>query len=95
MIISVPEFGEQPSPDRPESIRIQLLMALDSAPLSKIELAAILGHKSISRTLKAHMREMLAEDLIEFVIPDKPKSRLQKYRLTEKGRQQASHRVLL
>jgi len=29
---------------------------------------------------------MLAEDLIEYTIPDKPTSRLQKYRLTEKGR---------
>jgi len=67
-------------------------MALNSAPLTKSELAAVLGHKSISRTLKAHMRDMLSEELIEFVIPDKPKSRLQKYRLTEKGRQQASHR---
>ena len=65
-------------------------MALDSAPLSKSELAAALGHKSISGTLKAHMREMLAEDLIEYVIPDKPNSRLQKYRLTAKGRQRGS-----
>jgi len=67
-------------------------MALNSAPLTKSELAAILGHKSISRTLKAHMREMFVEELIEFVIPDKPKSRLQKYRLTTKGRQQVSCR---
>jgi len=87
-----PKSGPSQARVRPESIRIQLLMALDSAPLKKSELAAILGHKSISRTLKAHMREMLAEDLIEFVIPDKPKSRLQKYRLTEKGRQWVSCR---
>ena len=61
-------------------------MALDSAPLSKSELAVTLGHKSISGTLKTYIREMLEENLIEYVIPDKPSSRLQKYRLTEKGR---------
>jgi len=29
---------------------------------------------------------MLADGLIEYTIPEKPTSRLQKYRLTEKGR---------
>ena len=71
---------------RPESIRIRLLMALNSVPLSKTELGIKLGHKSISGILKTHIREMLAEKLIEYVIPDKPSSRLQKYRLTEKGK---------
>jgi hypothetical protein len=29
----------------------------------------------------------LADGLIEMIIPDKPNSRLQRYRLTQKGRQ--------
>jgi len=34
-----------------------------------------------------YLRPALAEALIEMTIPDKPNSRLQKYRLTDKGRQ--------
>lgn len=87
---SRPELGQNQARVKPESIRIRLLMALDSAPLSKSELAAALGHKSVSGTLNAHIREMLADKLIEYVIPDKPNSRLQKYRLTAKGKEQSS-----
>ena len=81
-----PESGQSQARVKPESIRSHLLMVLSSAPLSKSELAAAIGHKSISGTLNAHIREMLAGKLIEYVIPDKPNSRLQKYRLTEKGK---------
>ena len=81
-----PESGPSQARVRPESIQNQLLMALISAPLSKTGLASVLGHKSISGTLKTHIRKMLEEQLIEYVIPDKPNSRLQKYRLTEKGK---------
>lgn len=40
-----------------------------------------------------YLRPALADGLIEMIIPDKPNSRLQKYRLTDKGRQWlAQHR---
>jgi predicted transcriptional regulator len=48
-------------------------------------LAAALGHKSISSKLNLRIRQMLDSGLIEYTIPDKPNSRLQKYRLTSKG----------
>lgn len=34
-----------------------------------------------------YLKPALADGLIEMTIPDKPNSRLQKYRLTDKGRQ--------
>ena len=58
---------------------------LSQAPLSKAELSASLGHKEISGQLKKIIREQLQNKIIEYAIPDKPQSRLQKYRLTGKG----------
>ena len=78
--------GEPSGPESgPESILHKALASLRSGVLSKSELAAALGHKSISSKLNLRIRQMLDSGLIEYTIPDKPNSRLQKYRLTSKG----------
>ena len=43
-----------------------------------------LSHRPTFR--KNYLRPAIADGLIELTIPDKPNSRLQKYRLSEKGR---------
>jgi len=54
--------------------------------LSKSEIAQALGHTSISGKLKSQIIALRQQKIIEHTIPEKPNSRLQKYRLTDKGR---------
>ena len=55
--------------------------------LSARALADALGMRSKTGALKRTLSEMLSKTLIEYTLPDRPNSRLQKYRLMEKGRQ--------
>ena len=41
---------------------------------------------AVTGALNRSVRELQADELIEYTLPEKPNSRLQKYRLTEKGR---------
>nr|WP_156777980.1 ATP-dependent DNA helicase [Chlorobium ferrooxidans] len=45
-----------------------------------------MGQKVISGQLNKVIRVLVTDQTIEPTIPEKPTSRLQKYRLTEKGR---------
>ncbi|MBU0967588.1 MAG: transcriptional regulator, partial [Proteobacteria bacterium] len=50
-------------------------------------IARNLGKEKPTRYLNDLMRQLLEQDMVEYTIPDKPQSRLQKYRLTKKGKQ--------
>ena len=78
------QFTPRPE-SRPESLEMRVLGALRGRPCSKTELSAALGHKTISGQLNKVIRLLLAEQHIAYTVPDRPRSRLQKYRLTEKG----------
>lgn len=49
-------------------------------------LQSALGLQDRKSFRERYLKPALAEELVEMTLPDKPNSRLQKYRLTEKGR---------
>jgi len=72
---------------QPELLEDRVRHLLKNAPLSKSGISSHLGQKEISGQLNKVIRELLKEKHIELTIPAKPNSRLQKYRLTKKGKE--------
>ncbi len=64
----------------------RVLASLSGTALSKGELAQSLGQKQASGALHAMIRALLKKGWISRTMPGKPNSRLQKYKLTAKGR---------
>ena len=62
------------------------MSALRVSECSMSELANALGLKTRTGSIQRAVSELLAQGLIEYTLPDKPNSRLQKYRLTSRGR---------
>ena len=66
---------------------LEILSILNSEDnLSSNELADLLNLKSKTGAFKRSLQALLEDKRVEYTIPDKPTSRLQKYRLTAKGR---------
>ena len=59
---------------------------LRNCVMSRKELALRLNLSPKSGFIKRFLAELLDDGLVELTIPGKPNSRLQKYRLTDKGR---------
>jgi ATP-dependent DNA helicase RecG len=66
-------------------IEIGLLAACVTTSRAIHELLGVAGYTSRTGNFKRSMEKLLQGDLLAMTIPEKPTSRLQKYRLTEKG----------
>ena len=75
------------SQSRPESkLANKIIFLLKKAEFGKAQIALKLGHKTVSGELKKQISQLLENSIIEMTIPERPNSRLQQYRLTEKGK---------
>ncbi|MFZ3129685.1 MAG: Fic family protein [Desulfosporosinus sp.] len=66
--------------------QIAVLKSIENKTLSRKEIFAAIGMNGDSRSFKRHIEPLLEEGLIEMTVPDKPNSRLQKYRLIDGGK---------
>ncbi len=78
---SAPQVSHQVTPQVGE------LLAAIQGEMSREALQSVLDLSDRKSFRERYLKPALADSLIEMTIPDKPNSRLQKYRLTDKGRQ--------
>ncbi|MHB1494706.1 MAG: Fic family protein, partial [Acidithiobacillus sp.] len=64
-----------------------MLQACRVRERSKQELLEVAGLANVYLNYKRHIAPLLEQSLLAMTIPDKPQSRLQKYRLTDQGRE--------
>jgi hypothetical protein len=67
------------------------LLQVVRGEITRAELQRILGLRDRKSFFERYLKPALALGLLEKTIPDKPNSRLQKYRLADKGRKILNH----
>ena len=77
--------GLESASTRLESLERRVLALLATEPLSRSAIADRLGHRSVSAGLNRVIHRLLKSGRTEYTVPDKPHSRLQKYRVTPAG----------
>jgi ATP-dependent DNA helicase RecG len=68
------------------AVELVMLRICAREPASSKELLAATGYSARTGHFKRSLEKLIHEDLIMMTIPDKPRSRQQKYRLSEKGK---------
>jgi len=68
-----------------EYLFTKVLKIVSTKDINTKGIASNLGQKSISGPLKKTLNSLLEKSLIEWTIPEKPKSKNQQYRITKRG----------
>ena len=66
--------------------RAAILCLLNDAEMTRTDLLSRLGLSNETRNVRRHLDPLIDAGLVERTIPDKPTSRLQRYRITDAGR---------
>ena len=75
-------------------IQRRVLEALEAEALARKEIFVEIGMNGDTRSFKRHIEPLLLEGFIEMTLPDKPNSKLQRYRLTGSGKSLISLQAL-
>jgi len=67
--------------------QLTVLSALENGSLSRKEIFAAINKSGDSRSFRRNIEPLITFGLVEMTIPEKPNSRLQKYRLTDSGKE--------
>ena len=73
------------TPYEPPQVKT-LLKVLGHGAMNRKELMEAIGLKDVKHFTQYYLQPALLAGLLEMTIPDKPKSKNQSYRLTEKGK---------
>ena len=79
---------ESPSREvgNPDDHRITILSLLNDVEMTRTDLLSRLRLSNETRNVRRHLDPLIEAGLVERTIPDKPTSRLQRYRITDAGR---------
>jgi Fic family protein len=86
MILNAVSSAETPQVAPQVTPQVKRLLQTLAGEMSREEIQSKLGLKDRKSFRERYLTPALAEDLIEMTLPERPNSRLQKYRLTDKGR---------
>ena len=83
--------SEEQTESLPGDLKSKVIYLLNDGPMSKSELSKKLGQKEVSGQLKKVCQDLLTDEMIEYTLPEKPKSPRQKYRLTDNGQSELTN----